>query len=1056
MKIFSHKELFLSLLIFSLGFFGLFPNFDFLPSLQDAQAAPALQTFSFARSASGTSINGSRPAGTASGDLLIAIMTTDGGGETLTAPGGWTVVTGNIGSNHTSRSWYKIAGASEPASYTFTVGSNEAMTIGILRLSGHDLASPINVFGISTGASTSPTAPSVTTTVNDALILRYYGADDDDYTGDDTGYPPAHTGIYRRQSGGTRECHQGAAYTTQLSAGTTGTAAFSQNQGEQWSAVTIAIAPLPATYYNISGTVYEDVNGDSNLADGAARSGVTVMIYRDNGDAVPSVGDLLFSTTTTNGSGVYSVAVPDSNTYWVVVDSKTIPPSNGFTGGSAQGDVWAEQTYGPLGALCSDGAGGTYERASAGPCFGGRRGGQSDNAATLNNAEHVGKVAVNGSNVTTVDFGFSFNVVTDSRDGDDDAAANRTVQGSLRQYIQNANAIGNANTMRFVPAAPANASGSGGVWWTVALTNALPSLTDGNTTINGTAYSYTNGVTLRNTNPGTAGHSGQSVGTGMDGVEGTGDDPTLPSYQRPEIEINGGDFGRIFQLAGNNQILRLIAIFNTENSNGVNVTAGTGSEILECFIGPRADGTDPGNGSRLYTGVVLSGGAADITDNYLAHTRNTGIMTGNTSVVSGNDCFNIAIDGSVGDGITAEGSSGQTITFRENRVDGVGAFGLESWQSPGPFTFENNTVLNTGRLAGQGEDGGIRIFGNNSLVRYNVVSSAVGAGIVVAPRSSGASTHNTISKNAVYNNGGLSIDLDQTPTGNPSGDDVTPNDGITIVGNQNDGFDYPVFTVATLSGTTLHMEGYVGTVTSPIAGTHIVEVFKADDDGNNNGEIEQGDGQSVPHGEGRYYIGSFASNADGTFSANMTLTGSVSVVIGDFITATATDSSGNTSELSGNRIITGAPDILLLKTVQAFSDPVNDTTNPKAIPGAVMLYTIVATNQGGGAVTANSVVVTDPIPVNTELYVGDDTVSPVAFIDGGTVSGLNFTFTSLSSTTDDISFSDDGGGSFNYSPAPIGYDGDVTHIRINPKGPFNGASGGNNPSFEIRFQVRVE
>ncbi len=150
------------------------------------------------------------------------------------------------------------------------------------------------------------------------------------------------------------------------------------------------------------------------------------------------------------------------------------------------------------------------------------------------------------------------------------------------------------------------------------------------------------------------------------------------------------------------------------------------------------------------------------------------------------------------------------------------------------------------------------------------------------------------------------------------------------------------------------------------------------------------------------------------------------------------------------------PDIMMLKSIQILSDPVNGSTNPKSIPGAVMLYTILPTNQGSGAVDTDTVVISDPIPINTEMYVGDDTLSPVTFIDGATSSGLTFTFTSLSSTTDDISFSNDSGSTFTYSPPPIGYDSNVTHIRINPKGPFNGASGGNTPSFQIRFQVRVQ
>ena len=51
---------------------------------------------------------------------------------------------------------------------------------------------------------------------------------------------------------------------------------------------------------------------------------------------------------------------------------------------------------------------------------------------------------------------------------------------------------------------------------------------------------------------------------------------------------------------------------------------------------------------------------------------------------------------------------------------------------------------------------------------------------------------------------------------------------------------------------------------------------------------------------------------------------------------------------------------------------------------------------------------------------------------------------------------DDGTLTFTYTPAPDanGYDTNVTAVRINPKGSFNGAGGGD-PFFELRFQARV-
>ena len=44
------------------------------------------------------------------------------------------------------------------------------------------------------------------------------------------------------------------------------------------------------------------------------------------------------------------------------------------------------------------------------------------------------------------------------------------------------------------------------------------------------------------------------------------------------------------------------------------------------------------------------------------------------------------------------------------------------------------------------------------------------------------------------------------------------------------------------------------------------------------------------------------------------------------------------------------PDLVVLKSVVTLSDPENGTANPKAIPGAIVLYTLDVTNTGVGAV----------------------------------------------------------------------------------------------------------
>jgi hypothetical protein len=153
------------------------------------------------------------------------------------------------------------------------------------------------------------------------------------------------------------------------------------------------------------------------------------------------------------------------------------------------------------------------------------------------------------------------------------------------------------------------------------------------------------------------------------------------------------------------------------------------------------------------------------------------------------------------------------------------------------------------------------------------------------------------------------------------------------------------------------------------------------------------------------------------------------------------------------------PDILLLKSVQVYSDPVNLQNNPKAIPGSVMLYTILVTNRGG-ATNTDTVVITAPMPVNTDFFVNDINGAgsgPLLFTDGTSASGLSYSMESLASTADNISFSTDNGDSFDYTPASVvDYDSAVTDIKVSLSGAFEASSGAPHPSFSISFRVRVE
>ena len=147
----------------------------------------------------------------------------------------------------------------------------------------------------------------------------------------------------------------------------------------------------------------------------------------------------------------------------------------------------------------------------------------------------------------------------------------------------------------------------------------------------------------------------------------------------------------------------------------------------------------------------------------------------------------------------------------------------------------------------------------------------------------------------------------------------------------------------------------------------------------------------------------------------------------------------------------GTPSLLFLKTVAVFWDPSNLSTNPKNIPGAEVDYTLRVTNSGPGTVTLDTVVITDPIPANTDLFVGNlgaTPVGPIAFVSSTLPpSGLSFTPVS------DLTFFSDAACTAAITPTPP-YDASVRCIRLNPKGTMAGASGGN-PFVDFRFRVRV-
>ncbi len=163
------------------------------------------------------------------------------------------------------------------------------------------------------------------------------------------------------------------------------------------------------------------------------------------------------------------------------------------------------------------------------------------------------------------------------------------------------------------------------------------------------------------------------------------------------------------------------------------------------------------------------------------------------------------------------------------------------------------------------------------------------------------------------------------------------------------------------------------------------------------------------------------------------------------------------------------PSIALTKSITVINDPINgsidDGANPKAIPGAELLYTINAINSGRGKSDDGSLILQDEIPVNSDLYVGTITctgtdLGPVCFKEGSTPneSGLSFVYVSLTDASDDLFFSTDGS-NFDYVPqnSGDGYDPAIRYIRMAPANELNNApkDASAQPEFNFYYQIRL-
>ncbi|MDH3398575.1 MAG: right-handed parallel beta-helix repeat-containing protein, partial [Acidimicrobiia bacterium] len=673
--------------------------------------------------------------------------------------------------------------------------------------------------------------------------------------------------------------------------------------------LTFVAAPSAVGVGTVGGTVFEDIAG--NVLDGGelvgdgnnpGRDGVSVYLYNDFGLPQPEPGDTpVAGPILTAGGGVYNFGSQPDGAYWVVVDSQGLGPNS----------RWAEQTYGPIGALCADGLGGTAPPAGAvGPCFGGRRGNQSDLLATWDtDAEHLARVVVAGGNVINIDFGFSFNAVTTARGGsavpDPGATGTQTVQGSLRQFIANANDIGGANVMRFVPAEAPN-DGTG-LWWRILVSSNLPAVSGASTTIDGTAYQLANGTIDRDQNPDYLGAN--ELGDMKVGV----DDVALPRVEKPELELQASGTTVGLQLQANSAVVRRLAIVGF-SSRDILVGPSGGAD----YTGVVIDDNVVGSGAGAFTGSLPAATSSDIYvgDADGAIIQNNLVGWANVRTIDIYDSVNVVVRGnelrSTPEDVIDVVLSTDSVTVENNLItDGLN-WGLELHGPNG--IARNNTIQSVGN--GSGQTGGIRVFSAGLLIEKNIITTNGGPGIAVAGTKATAEARPRgeayITRNRFGTNSGLAIDLQAASGDNSlSGDGITLNDGGTTADSGNLAIDFPVIDSATIIGSDLTVTGFA----RPGALIEFYEAVGAANDQNTGG---------TAHGEGVSWLftrtegsvddtdalpGSYSDVNYGTDAAAERFTFTVTPVPGSFaagdeISAIGSDGS-NTSEFGPNFTVTG-------------------------------------------------------------------------------------------------------------------------------------------------------
>ncbi len=677
--------------------------------------------------------------------------------------------------------------------------------------------------------------------------------------------------------------------------------------GEQPTWVTTVSSP-------ITGTVFEDVNygggaGRSRVAAaGVAVAGARVELYDASGNYK--------GAGTTDAAGLYALDGWAPGLYGVRVVNSTVASTRP---GSVAGLL-------PVQVFRTDATAGVVAVTDR---VGGEVPSRSDAAANLTSAsfaslatpttaaQSVSAVTLAAATASGVDFGFTFDTIVN---------ANDTGQGSLRQFLLNSNALGNAGLAQAglsagvetsvfmvsdgaahpgLRAGLANLLTSGAVRITCA--SALPALTDAFTRLDG----GTQTTNVGNTNS-------MSVGTGVTvGVDAL----ATAVLAGPELELRGSlgvavglDLVAPDLAVANLAMLSFGTAVASDASAMIRVDAAAHRALLDRLVlgSLPQTFTDPGAlRARADQVRVLGGDAGTLRDCLIGFAAGSGV-----ALTAGSDGW--ALDGcalfsntygnaSLGQLVLA--ASGGLTATRCLVQEGDGP-GVDAISSTGSVTLTNLSIRQNGRGTGA-VNAGVRLGGASGTLARCVVEQNHGAGVQVVSSGSGWTlTRNSFSGNgsiATFTGGAASgqvgIDLQSAADDPATGTSpyVTRNDNGDGDTGGNSLVNFPVLESAILSNGQFTLTGWA----RPGA---VIEFYLSDGDASGFGEgrtwlvtLTEGSAADLDGAASAYAppVNGLDQGSDATNRFRFTVPLPAGVAIGTPLTATGTLSGLGTSEFSG-------------------------------------------------------------------------------------------------------------------------------------------------------------